>query len=311
MTDALLLGIEGGATRTTGVLAGGDLHPLGEHCGGPTNVHAVGEAAARAAAGEVVEALRAEAPRRWPALKASALCIAGIRSEADRAVWRGIVADLPIGGEVLLTHDAAAGLAAGSDDQTGILVVCGTGSAVYGRRQDGREHFVGGGGPILGDEGSGFDIGRRGLQAVLRAVDGRGADTSLTRLIPERVGAGGVEDLVGWVNPFAKDRIASVAPVVFEAAGAGDGVAGRIVQAALDELARSVEIVHESLWPGGLADDAALTVVLAGGVLRAQEAFREALSARLSRLVPRARCAVPAASGAVGALRVARRLWRR
>jgi len=146
------------------------LHPDGR---GEVNALA-GRIATIAAAGELVEALRDEAGPRWRKLAASAFCIGGIRSEADRALWRRMVADLPIVGDVLLTHDAAAGLAAGSPGQTGILVVCGTGSIVYGRRADGREHFVGGGGPVLGDEASGFDIGRRGLRAVMRAADRRG-----------------------------------------------------------------------------------------------------------------------------------------
>ncbi|MGB2820369.1 MAG: BadF/BadG/BcrA/BcrD ATPase family protein, partial [Phycisphaerae bacterium] len=170
MAERLFLGIEGGATRTTGILADGDLNVLAERTSGPTNVHAVGEACAGAAARELIEALRAEAGPRWQELRASAFCIAGIRSEADRNVWRRIVAPLPLVGKVLLTHDAAAGLAAGSADRTGILVVCGTGSIVYGRRVDGREHFVGGGGPVLGDEASGFDLGRRGLRAAMRAL---------------------------------------------------------------------------------------------------------------------------------------------
>jgi N-acetylglucosamine kinase-like BadF-type ATPase len=307
MAERLLLGIEGGATRTTGMLADSELHVLAERIAGPTNVHAVGEARARAAAGELVEALRVAAGAPWQRLAASAFCIAGIRGEADRALWRRIVADLPIGGDVLLTHDAAAGLAAGSPHQTGILVVCGTGSIVYGRRGDGREHFVGGGGPVLGDEASGFDIGRRGLRAAMRAADRRGPETSLTRLIPRRVGVGAVEDLVAWAGPFAKDRIASVAPIVFEAAEAGDRLAKEIVQGALEELVRSVRVVHESLWPPGRSAETPLPIVLSGGVLRAQPGFREALAARLSQLVPGASCAAPTATGALGAVLLAQR----
>ncbi len=311
MAERLFLGIEGGATRTTGILADGDLHVLAERTSGPTNVHAVGEACARTAAGELVEALRAEAGPRWRMLTASAFCIAGIRSEADRAVWRRIAADLPVAGEVLLTHDAAAGLAAGSPDQRGILVVCGTGSVVYGRRGDGREHFVGGGGPVLGDEASGFDIGRRGLRAAMRAADGRGPDTSLAQLIPQRVGAGGVADLVAWAGPFAKDRIASVAPIVFEAADAGDRVAEEIIQGALEELVRCVQVVGGRLWPHRRATETPLPVVLAGGVLRARRGFREALAARVSQLLPGASCAAATRSGAIGAVLIARRHGRR
>jgi len=311
MTAAqLFLGVEGGATRTTGVLAGQDMRVAARRVAGPTNVHAVGEAEARAAVAEIVDGLLAQAGIGWDNTVASALCIAGVRSPADQAVWRRIVQAVGVRGPVLVTHDAAAGLAAGSPDQTGVLVVCGTGSLVYGRRADGREHFVGGRGPVLGDEGSGFDIGQRGLRAAIRSADGRGEPTILHRLIRERLGLGCPDELVAWVSPFDKGRIAGVAPIVFEAASAGDEVADAIIQAAIDELARCVGIVARELWPPGSGSGKLERVVFSGGVLLHQPCFRRSLAASVGTLAPEAKCGLAEEEGAVGAARVARR-WLR
>jgi N-acetylglucosamine kinase-like BadF-type ATPase len=306
MAADLLIGVEGGATRTTGVLADAGLHVLAEHVAGPSNVHAVGEAGALAAVTDLLGALAQEAGGRWPRVRASAFCMAGLRGEADRAVWRRLVTEAGAPGAVHLTHDAAAALAAGSPDLTGILVVSGTGSVVYGRAADGREHWVGGRGPVLGDEGSGFDIGREALRAAARAADNCGPPTALGRLIPARLGLADLEDLIAWVSPFAKDRIASVAPIVFEAAADGDAVAEGIVRTAADELTRGVEAVAARLWPD--ADgEAPARVVLSGGVLRAQAGFRRTLAAMIASATRGAPAVPPEVGGAVGAARIAQR----
>jgi N-acetylmuramic acid 6-phosphate etherase len=305
MADGLLLGIEGGATRSTGVLVDGQMRVVAEYVGGPTNVHAVGRDRAGDATEDILRALLAGANVGWESVSAAAFCMAGLRTDADRSVWRGILDELAAPSDVVLTHDAAAGLAAGSEDQTGILVVCGTGSLVYARRADGAERFVGGRGPVVGDEGSGFDIARRGLRAAARAADGRGPATRLQRLLPERLGLADVEELPRWADPSAKGRIASAAPIVFDAAEAGDDVAAQIIHAAAGELVRSIEIAARALWPPG-SDEGLRRIVLSGGVLRGRRSFREAVSSAVRTSVPTAECLHATVTGAIGAARIAR-----
>jgi len=300
----LFLGVEGGATRTTGVVTDDQMRVLARAATGPTNVHAVGEAAARGALLGLFAEVLVPAGARLDSLAGAAFCIAGVRGDADRRQWRRILNRLGVRGPAVITHDAAAGLAAGSPDQTGVLVVCGTGSLVYGRRADGAERFVGGRGPILGDEGSGFDIGQRGLRAAIRSSDGRGEPTALERLIPERLALSGLDELVGWVSPFARDRVAAVAPVVFEAAVTGDQIARSVVEAAVGELASSVAIAARYLWPPPAQLE---RVVFWGGVLRNQPLMRDALAEAVRAFAPGAACGLPEVDGAVGAARLARR----
>jgi len=315
MARRLFLGIEGGATRTTGVLADGDLSVVARFVGGPTNLHAVGGEQAQAALAQVLAELLSAAGVRRDALAASALCIAGVRTRANESRWRRIAGELRIPEPLVVTHDAAAGLAAGSRDGTGILVVCGTGSLVYARRADGAEKFVGGRGPVLGDEASGFDIGHKALRAAARSADGRGPGPALSEaegsrletLIPQRLGLACLDDAVAWASPFDKRRVAGVAPIVFEAADAGDGAARAIVAAAVAELARSIEVAARALWP---PHGAARRVVFSGGVLRNQPRMRQALAEAVRRFAPDAVCGLADAEGAVGAARLARQASR-
>ena len=291
--------------RTTGVLADAELRVVARFVGRPTNLHAVGKDEARGALAEILVELLSAVGTRQESLAASALCLAGVRAGPDAFRWREIVERLGIPDPVAITHDAAAGLAAGSPDETGVLVICGTGSLVYARRADGAERFVGGRGPLLGDEGSGFDIGHRALRAAVRSADGRGPKSLLGRLIPERLKLAGIDELVAWVSPFAKDRVAGVAPIVFDAAEAGDAVAREIVRAAVAELARGIEVAARELWP---APAALGRVVFAGGVLSHQATLRDALAAAVKGFAPEAVCGRAEVEGAVGAARIAQRL---
>ncbi len=303
-TRRLLLGVEGGATRTTGVLTDGELRVIARHVSGPSNLYAVGEEDAAGALSDILVRLLPKGGADRDNVVAG-ICIAGIRTEADRRAWRRILRKrCRFGAPAILTHDAAAGLAAGSPDETGILVVCGTGSLVYARRADGTERFVGGRGPLLGDEGSGFDIGHRALRAALRSADGRGPKSLLERLIPKRLGMAALDELVPWTSPFDKRRVASVAPIVFEAAETGDPAAQRIVGDAVGELAGAVEVAARALWPSLAAP---FRVVFSGGVLRGQAAMRAALAEAIRRFAPNAVCSLPEVEGAVGAARIALR----
>jgi len=300
MAGSPYLGIEAGATRTRGVLAGPGEAAIARREAGAANVHAVGTEAARDAVAEVANGLLADAGIGWQHVRAAAFCLAGLRRQADREAWQRLVADIGVGCPLLLTHDAAAGLAAGSAEGTGILAICGTGSLVYGRRADGAEHTVLGRGPLLGDEGSGFDIGHQALRAAARALDGRGEQTDLARRICALAGVEELDDLLPWLSPFAKDRVAALAPAVFAAAAEGDAVAQGIVGNAAAALARGVAAVAKRLWPAGGVP----RVVLGGGVLLSQGELREALRARVA---PDTACTRPEVDGAVGAARLARR----
>ena len=156
-------------------------------------------------------------------------------------------------------------------------------------------------GYLVGDAGSGFWIGRAGMDAALRAFDGRGEPTALlesfTELFPDPAAA----YVQLQVDERRVSRIASFSRVVDEVAAAGDTVALRIVAAAGQEHAASV---LAGLGRVGLLDGPAPPVCALGNVLRSQR-IRAAFVDRLRTRWPDLELTEPAGSGLDGAELVA------
>jgi N-acetylglucosamine kinase-like BadF-type ATPase len=204
---------------------------------------------------------------------------------------------------VLVVNDALVALEAGAPGQPGVVIISGTGSICYGRNDEGQAARSGGWGYILGDEGSGYWIGRRALAAVVRHADGRGPATTLGPRILRHFRVRGVPDLVQEVHlrDPRRHRVASIAGAVQEACDEGDVVARTIVEAASEELVNAAGSVAERLEMRG----AVFPLVLAGGVLRVLPALRERLLHRLPDVAPRSQAALLTEEPAVGAVRLA------
>src|SRR5207237_4016708 len=136
-------------------------------------------------------------------------------------------------------------LVAGAGNEPGIVVIAGTGSIVYGRNAQHVAARAGGWGHILGDEGSGYWIGREALAAVMRADDGRGPETRLTGDVLEHFNITSTSQLprIVYDRELPRMSVAALGPIVQQAREQGDVVAMRILEHAADELvlaARSV-----------------------------------------------------------------------
>ena len=130
----------------------------------------------------------------------------------------------------------------------GIVIVAGTGSIVYGLTSEKEVVRAGGWGPIIGDEGSGYWIGLKGIKAAIRSMENRGEKTKLQKLIKEYFcinNLSGLVDIIYRENIPQKD-IAAVAPLVIETAYRNDKVAKKIVVEAVDELIILIKSVLEN-----------------------------------------------------------------
>jgi N-acetylglucosamine kinase-like BadF-type ATPase len=161
----------------------------------------------------------------------------------------------------------------------GLLLVVGTGCMAFGRDRGGEEIRVGGWGSLVGAVGCGYWVGLKGLQAVIRAADGRGEDTSLSSLILDAIGATEPHDVVLWAAEATKSAIAALAPLVLQAAETADSVAMEVRSRALEELRLSVERALESLGPF----DEGCPVALAGGLMTPDSRFRELMVEEIVR----------------------------
>lgn len=145
------------------------------------------------------------------------------------------------GTPVALDTDAAVALYGAHLGREGIVLVAGTGSVCFGRK-DGQACQVGGGGHIIDDGGSGYALGRDILTAVLKAMDGRIPPTVLTEAVRERCGISRRGQLIHFVygHGTGKEDIAALAPLLFPACRAGDEAALAIADRAAEDLADMV-----------------------------------------------------------------------
>lgn len=145
-----------------------------------------------------------------------------------------------------LNNDVRLALEGALPGEPGVLVLSGTGSMAWGKAADGREARAGGWGPLLGDEGSGYDIGRRGLVAVAFALDGRGPATALSEALPKALGVsdlGACLALLGDLPQPPRTAVAGLARTLMQVAADGDDVARAIVETAATDLAAHVEAI--------------------------------------------------------------------
>lgn len=178
-------------------------------------------------------------------------------------------------------NDMVAGWAGSLGAEDGINVVAGTGSICYGEH-DGRHVRVGGWSELFGDEGSGYWIAVRGLQAFSRMSDGRLAPGPLLDAVRDHVGAAEDLDVIGIVLGDwggERGRIAALSKVVAQAADQGDVVAGQILADAAGELAALVETAASRL---GYSGDEQVAVSCSGGVFTSPR-VRAEFSAALTR----------------------------
>src|SRR4030095_5317067 len=115
----------------------------------------------------------------------TAVClgIAGVDREDEASTVRAIMRRIGYRSHTIVVNDALIALVAAAGDAPGVVIIAGTGAIVYGRNANGEAARAGGWGHMIGDEGSGYWIGREALSAVMRAYDGRGPATRLTAAI--------------------------------------------------------------------------------------------------------------------------------
>ena len=295
-----VLGIDAGGTKTVCYLADRDGAIVGEGRGGGANLQAHGELEVEKVLHAVIETAYGDR-----AILPAAVClgVAGVdRAEDDRIV-RGIMRRLGFRSRTLVVNDALVALVAGVGDQPGVVMIAGTGSIAYGVNAEGYAARSGGWGYVLGDEGSGYWIGREALAALVREADGRGPRTRLTPLILEYFHVSQPAGLVHEVYDAGLRRpaIAALGPVVERARAEGDVVAAEILRAAAMELTRAAASVIERL---GMRGDAFQTV-LAGGMFRVIPWLVEDVTRRLAEVAPRTTVTQLQIEPAIGAVHLA------
>jgi N-acetylmuramic acid 6-phosphate etherase len=220
--------------------------------------------------------------------------LAGCATEEDRAVLVKLARAVWPKANIVAGSDRDSGMAACLRDRDGIAVNAGTGSSVTGRSGR-RIEKAGGWGHILGDAGGAYFVSIRALRSILREYDLRRGEREFAANILRSLGLNNFDELVRWAQTADKMEIASLAPVIFEAARKGDEAARQIITAGVSALVDFTTAVSLRLQLE------APEVRLMGGLFEHQKFYGVAFATALNEKVPAAKvgpCESPPEVGA-------------
>jgi N-acetylglucosamine kinase-like BadF-type ATPase len=209
------------------------------------------------------------------------LSIAGAANERLREQFITWALSSRFAEKVAIVSDVLPVLAAGTPDCCGVALISGTGSVAFGRAADGRTNLRGGWGFLLGDEGSGYAVGRAALQHALYALEDGGRRTPLADKVLDGLGVDRVLELTRAIysSPHPRVAIGGIAPYVTTLADKNDVDAQRIIDSAAEQLARLVARTVQSIEP--IASPVALAA--AGGILLSSKRLQEQLQIAVRR----------------------------
>lgn len=268
--SAVMIGLDIGGTKTHGLrLENG--RPVMDTVAGSANIQNISRETAQSNLAEIFATLgHGDVQRVY-------VGAGGVDTKQDAEELECLIAPFAPHAKVRIVHDSRLLLAAGGV-HSGVAVIAGTGSAVWGRNPDGAESRAGGWGYLLGDEGSGYWLGREAVRHSLDRMN-RGAEPDeLTRALLSACGVDHPARLIALFHSSDTGRQywAKQAELVVAAAGTGHKASQLMLSQAGRDLARmTVQALTQLGIPG--------PVVLGGGLgmhaLRLQSAFRDALAA--------------------------------
>lgn len=224
-------------------------------------------------------------------IKAADLCMVGAGDVMRQALCS--LCDV----ESLQFHSEPVVGLGGALKQSGAVALSGTGSDAFFVKNRETVAAVGGWGPLLGDEGSGYDIGLRTIKAAIYTKDGRGEPSLLYDLVMKQWELKNLWEIVSHLahNLDARHEIASAARLCADAAYAGDRIALRIYEhAALEMSYQTRTVIGERLndWDG--------TVIVMGGAWKGHPVMYEIFKKEIELVYPEAKVSRPLYDPVVG-----------
>lgn len=279
-----VVGIDGGGTSSILLAADMEGNLLGKAVGGPTNITSLEYDTVKNTLRMAIKELLDSGNLQPQNCMGVCIGTAGVNRDEERLKIQQLIRDMGLPGEVIVVNDSEIALAAGADRDEGIIVVAGTGSIAFGKNAQGISCTAGGWGHLIGDEGSGYWIGKRAIDAALRYHEGRGRATILLDALMKEIGIDRVDDFIGYVYevPFDKKKIAALAVVVEKAQEEGDAAAKEIILEAAGELALLVESIIVRL---GFGEETNL--IVSGSVLLKNDFLYQSFEGRLKEKYPK------------------------
>lgn len=300
---SLLLGVDGGNSKTVAVVARSDGTVIGAGRAGPSDIYnAPDEAAALQEVRRAVNDALRQAGAEPGDLLAGAFSMAGADWPEDVDLIRRAMTQSGFGRSIMVVNDAIGALRAGTPDGVGVAVICGTGIAIGARNPEGQSWHSGHWTVAAG----GAELGHRALNAVYEAHLDLGPKTSLTDAVLAFFEAPSVEEVLHRRTARGTDQSwmkqARLAPLLLDEAARGDAVAREIV---LSAGRRDADVAVIAARAVGL-DRGSFRLMLAGGVLRhPARLLATAIEERVREVLPGVELVDDAPEPVVGAVLLA------
>jgi N-acetylglucosamine kinase-like BadF-type ATPase len=270
-TPGTLIGLDIGGTKTHGVRFEKGT-AVAEAISGSANIQNINREAATANLAELFTEIGSGTVEH---VYAGA---GGVDTPEDAAALKSLIGQFAPQAGITVVHDSQLLLAAGGVS-SGVAVIAGTGSAVWGRNERGDEARSGGWGYLLGDEGSGYWLGREAVRHSLERMNQGCSPDALTRNLLTACDLYHPGQLIALFHSDATGRRywAQHARLVVDAADTGHAPSQKMLARAGEDLANATARTLSRLGLTG-------PVVLGGGLgthsTRLQSAFRDALTSQ-------------------------------
>lgn len=274
MTDIqLIIGVDGGGSKSAAAAAAPDGRVLAFFRGEGINYNIIGMDAARHRLKRIVDALLERCGAENAAVSVG---MPALDTTADAETVRRFAGDAFAPETLLMESDAYMALLGLTLGESGMMVICGTGSMALLDAGDGEQRISGGWGYLLGDPGSGCAIAMDALRAAIGHWEKTGPETVLAEKARKFFGLDTPRRLIDrvYAPEMGIDGIARFAPEVFSAARE-DAVARIVIEKNMDALASQAAALLRTA-PG------VNTVGLYGGIFQHREEARR-LFARFLR----------------------------
>ncbi|MCX6151768.1 MAG: hypothetical protein NTX22_14690 [Ignavibacteriales bacterium] len=298
-----LIGMDGGGTKTACIATDLEGNILYKCTGGPSNFLIIGTEKVS----EMLLSLINECKNKLNADYKDFLSIvlgttgAGRRIDAEKLekAFNDFANSKGIHLNFYVDSDARIALEGAFSGKPGSILIAGTGSIMFGKDSEGKIHRVGGFGRYIGDQGSGYNIGRKGLSFMAKHFDGRGHTTLLTHLFAEKFKVDSPESLIIEIYKNNFD-IASAAPLVIEAAEKGDEICTNILDEESHELVLHILAMIKKL---NLAE---FKLSLIGGIITTDNYFSKLFKTKVEKLIPNILIKAPDFPPTMGAIFMAK-----
>ncbi|MFC4803218.1 N-acetylglucosamine kinase [Neobacillus sp. GCM10023253] len=279
-----VLGIDGGGTKTKGVIADQFGKIYASETVGGTNHNGVDIHVVERELSSLFTSLKSQNEKAFSMLHTVFAGISGVdRPEAKEVMEKILAKHVPGHVKIIVDNDAVNALYSGTLGVPGIVQIAGTGSITFGINASGERQRAGGWGYLIDDEGSGYDIGRAALNAVFKAYDGRGQKTILTNMLLDHFQVQEPTELIRFIYETGKSRMA-IAPLskyVSAAADKNDEAANQIIQHAGCKLALAIRSLSKRLFKDSAGP---IPVVIVGGVFNREDLLMPIMQSKLQEL---------------------------